>query len=82
MYQLTEFDSVIRLSDNASVPADPDNRDWQAYLAWCADGNEAGAAPVVEPEEPAVDPDLASAIEGLIAGRALTVDEAMALTRR
>jgi hypothetical protein len=30
---------VIRIQDNASIPFDPDNTDYQAYLKWLAEGN-------------------------------------------
>jgi hypothetical protein len=32
--------SVIRISDGASIPFDPDNTDYQAYLTWVAQGNQ------------------------------------------
>ena len=44
MYKLFKSESekqfVIRLSDNAFIPFAPDNTDYQAFLAWIAEGNE------------------------------------------
>ena len=33
-----EINSVLRLSDNAYIPFDPQNVDYQAYLKFLADG--------------------------------------------
>jgi hypothetical protein len=35
-----QADKVLRLLDNACIPFDPDNTDYQAYLLWCEQGNE------------------------------------------
>ena len=41
-YQLTREDTetILRLSDGAYIPLDPDNTGYQEYLAWVAEGNE------------------------------------------
>lgn len=41
MYQFTEVsDQVKRLSDNAFIPFDPQNSDYQEYLKWLEAGNQ------------------------------------------
>ena len=44
MYQLTQRENVKRLSDNAFIPFDPANTDYQAYLKWLDAGNTPEAA--------------------------------------
>jgi hypothetical protein len=39
MYKLFFRDGfVVRIEDNAFIPFDPDNTDYQAYLKWVAEG--------------------------------------------
>ena len=54
-YQLiANATSVVRESDGAIIPADPANRDYQAYEAWLVAGNTADSAPV--PAKPSIIP--------------------------
>jgi len=43
MYKLSKsmsgYECVIRLEDNACIPFDPDNTDYQQFLKWVAEGN-------------------------------------------
>jgi hypothetical protein len=49
MYQLTTTTSILRLADNAFIPPDPGNTDFQAFLAWKEEGNTPEPAPEPEP---------------------------------
>jgi len=51
MYQLTDTDSVLRLSDNTVIP--PGHRWYDEYLAWLAAGNE--PQPIPQPPAPTLD---------------------------
>jgi hypothetical protein len=47
---LVDSNVVHRIEDNAFIPFDPDNTDYQEYLKWVAEGNE--PAPPDEPDNP------------------------------
>ena len=67
-YQLTTGDTILRLEDGASIPPDPANRDYAAYLEWVAAGNTPEPAPEPEPV-----PELTPAEK--LAASELTVEE-------
>lgn len=53
MYKLTQSETTVqRLSDNAFIPFDGGNRDYQEYLEWLDEGNQ--PEPYIPPPPPPV----------------------------
>lgn len=51
MYKLTQSPTTVqRLADNAFIPFDGGNRDYQEYLSWLAEGNQ--PEPYIPPPPP------------------------------
>lgn len=40
MYRYMANGSILRLADGAVIPKDNDNKDYQAFLEWVAEGNK------------------------------------------
>ena len=50
-YKLTQGDTIFRIADNAFIPPDPANIDYQQYLMWLEEGNQPlPPDPLPEPE--------------------------------
>lgn len=63
MYQLTDRGDVVRLSDGATIPGDPKNKDHAEFLAWLEKGNT--PAPPVAAAPAAPRRDLAAEFDAL-----------------
>lgn len=48
MYKLAKNNSIVRIHDNAVIPLDENNLDYQQFIQWMNDGNE--PEPYVPPE--------------------------------
>lgn len=52
MYKLTSTESILRISDDASIPPDTANRDYADYLSWLEQGNTPEPYTTPTPEVP------------------------------
>ena len=52
MFKIINDQVVLRLSDNAYIPVDPANTDYQRYLEWLAEGNTPEPADPIIPAVP------------------------------
>lgn len=77
MYKLNSHGSITRTADGAFIPADPENTDYAAYLAWLAEGNtpKPADAPdheaIIEAKKQAV-----RAVREVVLGRLLGIKDA------
>ena len=58
---IIESNRILRVADQAYIPFDPANTDYQAYLKWLDEGNTPEPAdPLPTPTEPTIEEKLAS----------------------
>lgn len=62
-YTVNPLGGVVRGSDGAFIPQDPQNTDWVLYLQWVSQGNTA-TVPTVSPETLQVS--LVSTVQGIM----------------
>lgn len=77
-YRLTAGTSVIRTSDGAFIPDDPENGDRKKLNAWLAAGNVPD--PHVQPEEPKLSKD--ERIDKMLEAHGLTIGDLKARLAR
>ena len=80
MYQLTNSPSIIRTSDSASIPADPANTDYAAYLQWLSEGNapepaDSPPTPTYQELRESTYPPITDYIDGIVKGDAAQIQE-------
>ena len=47
-YSINDLGALVRSSDGACIPLDPANLDYQAYLSWVGEGNQAPQASLAD----------------------------------